>query len=809
MKTRWIYPVIAATALAACAKDGGGSSSESEQRPSAEISGTAFDGLIANGDVVVSTLDGAVVGRSTTDDDGNYSISLNQIASQPLRVEISSGSYKEEFSAETIVLENGNKISALINYVQGEDIHTSVTYFTTISAGYAEYNISNGMAPDVSIYEANNAVSSSIGLNIVSVTPVDITDAENVTPHITDGQIYGYFTSAISAYTGWVSEIHEKRPHELYNSIAFAQLAYDDIKYDGKLDGVGSDGAIAMGKIQFSTDTYRYDLALNMLVMANHENNKLGYAPSELSRYAKTLAESANPIFAGAEIKLLNVDGTLISNPSWTNQDAFYGDVALTVDVFDLVGVTGVTMTINGVTFTTDNLEKPAFTFDSVQFADGTYDVVVEATNATNVKTHEDYKITFANRGTTIVSTTPVDGQAVGGEFKFGATVVDPFGVDSVVFVFDDTITMEAQDLGAPSVVVDTKNTLGSEGQHEMEVHAVGLSGYEVTKNISFIVDNTAPTVTTNLTEGSYISSTFALRNEVNDNIGIRSASVMIDGREIQAISAKGAYPVDLNPQGYSEGSHTLVIEAFDQANNKTTLSRSFYIDRNPPIVNITTASGAVITGKTTIRFEASDSLGFGSKNFIARIVGYPVDIAVVGNASRSFELDPFILWMAEGNQTLEVTVSDGSGKTATDSIMVNFQHWATSLRIASSGSIQVPYETTCTPQNSDTDDYPCTKYHSYTAQTFAFDWASGSQTINSFKFNGSEIKRAYYNSTSNPWVPGQVVSDPAAGFTLYGRLTSISVPCAATTGTLEWTVTDAYGVRNTGAIGNFRWCTE
>jgi len=240
MNKKWIYPVITSVVLVACAKDGGGSSGESVSRPSGQVGGTAFDGLIVGGEVAISSLDGAVIGKATTDDKGKYTISLNAVPSQPLKVEISSGTYKEEYSSESVVLKDGKKMTALINYKQGEIISTSVTYYTSIAAGYAEYKIASGQDPKSAIDEANNAVSQSIGLDIVSTTPADITNAENVTPQITDGQIYGYFTSSISAYTGWVSEAHGKRAHELYNSISFSQLAYDDIKFDGKLDGVGS-----------------------------------------------------------------------------------------------------------------------------------------------------------------------------------------------------------------------------------------------------------------------------------------------------------------------------------------------------------------------------------------------------------------------------------------------------------------------------------------------------------------------------------------------------------------------------------------
>lgn len=784
MKGLLISILSVSLALVGCGKDSG-SSSGPQERPSGLMKGVAFDGLITGGKISILDMSGNEIAAGTTDESGSYSISLDSIASQPLKITVTDGQYKEEYSGKSVQLQDKDALTALVNYRQGEDIDVSLTYYTTISAGLAEYRIKSGADTAEAINVANTAISEVIGIDIVDTIPKDITDSLNVSPSLEEDQVYGYLTASISAYTAWISETNGAKQHDPYNSISFAQKAYNDISNDGKLDGIGADGNIAMGKVLFSPDTYRNTLAINMLVMANSENNRLGYSAADLVSYAKKLNDSASSIFADAPLIALNADGTIFGNLSWTEGEAFYGVVTLTVSAFDVVGIKSAKLTINGVDFAADNLEPLTFTFDSAQFADGAYETDIAVTNNVDIVTHHTQKITFANRATAIVSTNPVEGQAIGGEYEFSAVIADPFGIDSVKFVLDDSIEISPTDPSTPTARVNTKTTIATEGQHTFEVMAVGLSGFEVSKKIDFVVDNTAPSVTLNLGEGAYVSSTYTLSGNINDNLDIKSAAVLIDGTELGSVTQKGSYSVSFDPQNYAEGQHTVVIDAFDKAGNRTTVNRTFFVDRNPPTINITTPSSVVVTGNTEIYFEAADTLGFGSNNFVARLKGYPIDLEVISNSKRSFTLKPGTLFWGEGNATVEITVTDGSGKTATDSIIVNFQHIPTWLVLGASST------------DSDT----------FRTQVFTFAGASGRQTINSIKFNGVEVTQNSINDPLVPWTPNKPL-DPTHQFSLITWLMTKPHSCE-TVGTLTYTITDEYGVQSNGTVNNFAWCNN
>ncbi len=62
------------------------------------------------------TLGGTKVGEGTTDSEGYYSLELDSIDSQPLKLVASGGYYTEEFSNKTVLLVSEDKLYVMVNY---------------------------------------------------------------------------------------------------------------------------------------------------------------------------------------------------------------------------------------------------------------------------------------------------------------------------------------------------------------------------------------------------------------------------------------------------------------------------------------------------------------------------------------------------------------------------------------------------------------------------------------------------------------------------------------------------------------------
>ena len=121
--------------------------------PKVSISGTAFDGLILEGYVTVYAWDGGVrgevLGTGSTDQEGEYNVEI-QSSNRPILIcvngseGLTGGRYVEEASGNNVYLLPEDSLCAVQNY-SGSTLKTSLTYFTNIAFGLAEYMVSTGM----------------------------------------------------------------------------------------------------------------------------------------------------------------------------------------------------------------------------------------------------------------------------------------------------------------------------------------------------------------------------------------------------------------------------------------------------------------------------------------------------------------------------------------------------------------------------------------------------------------------------------------------------------------------------------------
>ena len=110
--------------------------------------------------------------------------------------------------------------------------------------------------------------------------------------------------------------------------------------------------------------------------------------------------------------------------------------------------------------------------------------------------------------------------------------------------------------------------------------------------------DDTPPTVTNGRgplwTSNGWLAGTNAVGFDASDGAGIRSASVLLDGQQVagrsfgcdmtqRAPCPPGGLDANLATRGWSDGSHTLGIQAVDAGGNPATVTRTVRIDNTPP----------------------------------------------------------------------------------------------------------------------------------------------------------------------------------------------------------------------------------
>lgn len=663
--------VIAAT-LVACG-GGGGSDGGPKKRPSGSVEGTAFDNVLINSDINVYSLAGEKLGSGTTDTNGLYSVELKEQPNQVVKIVANRGQYKEEATNKIVELEESDHLYAYVNYTQGGSITTNVTLYTTIAAGYAEHLMSLGVPARKAVENANSSISELVGVDIVNVTPVDITDPNNSKPSLDSSLRYSFFTAASSPFTAWVSRENGRTPHEFYNSIMFAQLAYDDISHDGLLNGEGAKGVISMGVVQFDESTYRNKLALNMLVAANSENNKSTIGPGELLAPATKLNNSNHVIYGQADIIPLDAEKPVVANPSWFAGETVAGEVTLSTEVSDVVGVSSVQFIVGGQAFLASNPDSPSVTINTENFEDAIYPVTVKVENFAGAITNFILDLTIANAGIAITDIHPADGEHIRGIYDFRAKVTDPIEVSAVTFKLDDNLQYTPGDLNTPIQSIDTTKVLVTEGQHDFDIVATNQGGFQDTYSGSFIIDNTAPVIDWPLVDGTYLSGNVDISATVSDNIELATAKLFWDGVE-QINFVQGGNPDSLSPshtintlQDF-EGEHSVAFEVSDKAGAVTTESKAVFLDWNPPTSNFSTPSGNTVTSAYSVTWQAHDTNGI-EKQVIKKD---GVHIVELGADDRTYTLAPTD---TEGFKKVELTVYDKAGKTAVSAINVDEQH--------------------------------------------------------------------------------------------------------------------------------------
>ena len=666
--------LLSTSLLFACGGGSGSGSSLPPERPDGALSGIAHDNILVGADINVYALDGTLLGTGETDVQGRYSVDLDSVESQIVLVEASSGRYTEEFSGEVVELEEGDRLRAYVYYDQGGAVDLSVTLLSTISAGYAEYLMNLGVSDSEAVARANGSVSDMIGLDIESVHPVDITDPTNARPSLDQQLKYSFVTAAVSPLMAWVSDQNGAATHDPFNSIMFAQKAYDDIRHDGRLDGQGTSGVLAFGTVPVNTEMYRNQLAINMLVMANSVNNATDIDAGDLLSFAEEYNSSNHPAFGAEQAPPapLSAIAPNVTNFSWEAGETLAATVSLSFDVADRIGMDSVTLTINGTDFVAGDPDSPVFSVDTTSFADGLYSATITAKSVTGGTTTLSRDLTIANAGILITDVRPEDGEYIRGSYPFSATVTDPIAVNDVLFTINSNIMYSPASLTSPVENIDTTETIITEGAHTFKVWAENQAGYTAEISNTFYLDNTNPVISWSLQNGTYIGSSFPISATISDNLKIKSAKLLLDGEVVEdnaEVDFSNVFSLShtFTRSAMTEGQHTVAIEVEDMAGNTSQASRTFNVDNYAPTLNITTGAG-VVSGSYVLSWSANDSVGIVSQKVYVNGSLY----TTLNGSARSANINTS---GSEGNKTISVQVFDASGKSASDSVSKNYQH--------------------------------------------------------------------------------------------------------------------------------------
>ena len=209
----------------------------------------------------------------------------------------------------------------------------------------------------------------------------------------------------------------------------------------------------------------------------------------------------------------------------------------------------------------------------------------------------------------------------------------------------------------------------------EVRVYRRALAPSEIQADVNTpvgggpIPDTTPPTVSiTAPSAGATVGGTATtVSANAGDNVAVVGVQFLLDGASLGAEDTTSPYSISWNTTGVTDGTHVLSARARDAAGN-TALATNVSVtvnntpDSAPPTVSITTpASGATLTGTTTVTVNASDNVAVAGVTFLVDNVQTGAEDTVA-----PFSWSWNTASVPNGSHTLTARARDGAGNTAT-----------------------------------------------------------------------------------------------------------------------------------------------
>jgi hypothetical protein len=319
--------------------------------------------------------------------------------------------------------------------------------------------------------------------------------------------------------------------------------------------------------------------------------------------------------------------------------------------------------------------------------ADGSLAMTATAKDEFGLGSSSTFTVTVDRTPPTIVISNATQVfSSVNGMSLMGTTKDITSGVASMTATIDG---VDASSLITLNATTGTPNTVGNwsldlssaaTGTHAIVLHAVDKAdnGYSPA-SFNVKVDNDSPTATIDqilgaAVDGAYYSSLSAMPSDWSGTVGdafFSSATVSLDGATIATSSSAGAWSVPMNWASVAEGSHTLMVKAYDQGGHSSSATATFFKDTIAPTLTISAPVNEESTSDSTYGIlgttRDTGGAGFGSA---FRAVEYQLDggawIDISSSLSGTSWSKPGVsLGTVEGTHTLSFRSTDKLGNAS------------------------------------------------------------------------------------------------------------------------------------------------
>lgn len=389
------------------------------------------------------------------------------------------------------------------------------------------------------------------------------------------------------------------------------------------------------------------------------------------------------------------------------------------------------TLTIDGVTVLDHDAgpgpdkKEGSYFWDASAQAPGTHTFVVTVADAAGATSSDTLTIHLANPAPVITS--PASGATVSGTVAVAVSSDDTCASHDFTVLVDGVVVGSVSAGAAMTATLEWNTGTWSDGAHQLTAQVIG-NGVTNTTTIPVTVqndggDSTAPAVAiTSPTSGTWIGNNVQLRASATDNVKLATIQLWGNGAVLGTIpcsTATCAGAVRWHTNTLARAAYEVQAVATDAAGNARTSAKIvLYKGATSPVVpsgaptSPTTSppspaltayfsspvDGATISGTVEIAMAAGNAQGTPTQFVLELDGGTTLSSQGVSGSAASFVWNSATA--ADGAHTLNLMVTDSTGRTATASVGVTVSNGGTPP--PTGGDTTAPTVAITSPQNGD-----------------------------------------------------------------------------------------------------------
>ncbi|MFK5947524.1 MAG: hypothetical protein QM500_01990 [Methylococcales bacterium] len=481
-----------------------GCTPEDELTESGSISGIVADGPVKNGTVTIYSVKengdkGDTLASTVTSDDGSYVINLD-IESQPVWVEVTGGSFKDDFTGQIINISKDQMLAILSFYNAGKENKMMISPFTTITAIKGRNLIRQGGGIVTSMQSASRDMINSLGFDIFETPIGDVTTS--TTGVLSDEMKYGFLLSGYSSLANFYGR--EGGYDFDFTPANLTDLLISDIGSDNILNGIGSingtPSPLYIGESALSPSDLWGDLAGHISAFSDSDLNSTLISSLLLTQFQNDILSAPGDLFGG-ELPANREGSTseILLSSELSNGNIQSGVMTLSPSLSSNAPISSSTVSINGTIVGSLNSTTGTYLLNTNLYNDGDLDLVIEITDIYGNTTAQNSTLNINNTTPFINiqggNSTNLSNGSLSGKIETNGTIISSATINGESIVINPDGTWETSSL-----------TL-SEGAQALEIVITDNNGNTYSQTINAKIDKTPP----------FISSTFSVAEFTND----------------------------------------------------------------------------------------------------------------------------------------------------------------------------------------------------------------------------------------------------------------------------------------------------